>query len=134
MQQQMEESFGQYLRRRIDEMDTNVRQTALAMGVQPPTVSNWVNDKRRPSPESCILIADALGLDVDEVLDKAGHRPRMRADVDPSRVEIHKIVDLLPEPELDMVREYARWRLRESGSTPVQRPVRRPSQKGVTRA
>lgn len=122
-----DESFGAFLKDRLEEMDTNARQLSLAMGVSAPNVSNWLHNKRTPSPESCLKLAEVLGLSVDEVLAKAGHRPRMVADPVPGREEIHEIVERLPEQELELVREFARWRLRESGSTPVGRPVRRPT-------
>jgi SOS-response transcriptional repressor LexA len=38
------------------------------------TVSSWVTGSRLPEPDSCVRIADALGIDPDEVLDRAGHR------------------------------------------------------------
>lgn len=121
-----EESFGEFLRRRMDELGTNSRQLGLAAGIRLGTISAWVTGKRVPSPEYCLVLAEYLALDTDEVLDRAGYRPRMMTDADPAREEIRKIVEQLPDSELELVREFTRWRLARAGSTPVQRAKRKP--------
>jgi len=56
------------------------------MGKDRGIVGNWVRGQRVPSPESCDLIADALGVDLDVVLFNAGHRPTV-PDIDPASRE-----------------------------------------------
>lgn len=117
--------FGVYLKQRMSELDTNAYQVAKATGLQPGTISHWVNGRRLPSPESCAILAEALALDVDDLLTRAGHRPRFRTDENPARAEIHKMVDQLPEDEIELMRSLIRWRLSEARTIPVQRVQRR---------
>lgn len=45
------------------------------MEVSTGTISRWVRGDRVPTPESCDLLADVLGVDLDGILALAGHRP-----------------------------------------------------------
>ena len=49
----------------------------LARRLQVPsgTISRWMTGERQPSPRSCDLLADVLGVDLNLVLALAGHRP-----------------------------------------------------------
>lgn len=124
LHQHTEESFGQFLYNRLRELNTNARQFHLASGIRQGTISAWINDQRKPNPEYCRVIADYLALSVDEVLERAGHRPRMQTDPDPAREEIRRIVWLLPEEELELVRDFSRWRLARAGNTPIAHAAR----------
>lgn len=118
-------TFGAYLKQRMNELDTNAYRVAQATGFQPGTISHWINNRRLPNPESCAILAEALALDIDDVLERAGHRPRYRTDPDPARAEIYRMVDQLPEDELELVRSLIRWRLSEARTLPVQPVIRR---------
>lgn len=74
---------------------------ARRMGIVPSLVSRWVSGGRIPSPDSCDLLADALGIDIDRVLVAAGHRPNIEAiPVDDDRATIAALlrqVELTPD-------------------------------------
>ena len=123
------ETFGQYLREKIREADTNSRQLAIAMDVSSSNVSHWLTDKRTPQPESCLKLAQALGVPPDEVLEQAGHRQRAECARSRAREDMHYVIDRLPESEIPFLRDLLRWRLREAGEVPTKHPERRPSQK-----
>jgi len=106
--------LGRFIKRRMEELGTNAYRVSKDAGVQPSTISHWVNGRRLPSPESCHILAEVLALDVDTLLHLSGHRPREVADLDPTRAEVHRVIDKLPEDELERVREYAAWRLAQS--------------------
>jgi transcriptional regulator with XRE-family HTH domain len=82
------ESLPQWLQWQLDRREWSqadfTRELSRAAGRQISTglVSNWLTGARRPSPESCELIAEVFHTDVDEVLTRAGHRPR-DLDIDP---------------------------------------------------
>ncbi len=48
---------------------------ARRTGISPGLISNWINGRRRPSRESCYVIADVLDLPLDVVLKQVGHLP-----------------------------------------------------------
>ena len=52
----------------------NQSDLARRIGKEPSVISRWLAGKR-PSSDSCDLIADAIGVSVDTVLTMAGHRP-----------------------------------------------------------
>ena len=39
------------------------------------SISRWMRGERRPDTESCRILADVLGTDIDYVLELAGHKP-----------------------------------------------------------
>ncbi len=69
------ETFGRWLRRQIIRRGWSPAEFARKIGVSGCTLSLWLNDKRIPLPRSIDKIADALALDFDYVLTKAGQRP-----------------------------------------------------------
>ena len=83
------QAFRHWFRTRLRARDWNMSDFARASGwpdrpgsVDPAVVAKWMRGERRPRPESCDVIADVLGADLDEVLALNGHRPR-DATVDP---------------------------------------------------
>src|SRR5687768_15256517 len=68
-------AFGAWLAREIKRAGMNQKEFADAAGVGTSTVSRWING-RVPDAQYCDLIADALQLDIDDVLARAGYRPR----------------------------------------------------------
>lgn len=119
-----DQTFGAWLRERIREAGTNSRQLAIAMEVNPATISNWIGGHREPSMESCYKLAEALTLDLDEVLTRAGYREEGIVPQNPARGEAHRIIDRLPEGSVEIARSYLRFVLTESRSAPVARAVR----------
>ena len=83
----MTESLRDLLREAIAQRyGGNMTRLAEALGVPVQSVSQWVaEDKHRvPGPTSCQKIARGLDLDVDYVLQLAGHRPADSSNSDSS--------------------------------------------------
>lgn len=86
-----EKAFAAWLERQLARREWTLADFARRLGIAPSIPSRWLSVRgRRPSPASCDLIADAFGMDVDEVLTLAGHRPRQAklVDDDPRRAEL----------------------------------------------
>lgn len=98
--------LGDWILRRLKGRDWSQADFARAIPTSTGTVSNWISGKRIPEPESCDKIADVLGLDVDDVLTIAGHRPEpidfdpddpralLVARIQTSRLADHRLRDL----------------------------------------
>lgn len=54
------------------------RQADLARraGISTTAISNWISGQRVPDPQMCDVLADVFRVDLDFVLELAGHRPR----------------------------------------------------------
>jgi transcriptional regulator with XRE-family HTH domain len=63
-----------WLRRQLARRDWTAADLARRLDVPSARVSEWLNGKRRPNPQTCLRLADALGADPDTVLAIAGHR------------------------------------------------------------
>lgn len=80
--------FASWLARRMRAAGMNQSELATAVGVSTSTVSRWLSG-RRPEAAYAETMADALNLDVDEVLTMAGYRPpdrHMREDDPATRI------------------------------------------------
>jgi transcriptional regulator with XRE-family HTH domain len=85
------------------------------MGVSSGAVSEWINGKRRPIPQTCIRLAEAFDVDPDTVLAIAGHRSATAPLDDPKAdlIALIRRADLSPETIYAMsamVREFMRNR------------------------
>jgi transcriptional regulator with XRE-family HTH domain len=129
----------------------NIPRLAEACDVNPGLVARWVTNNRRyrvtPSPTSCEKIAAALGADLDDVLELAGHRHRPASDQrgEPDLIEqgirqgiadMYDVLDGIPRPmwgtvikltfsrAVDGARDMARLLSEgQSASGPVRSPV-----------
>jgi transcriptional regulator with XRE-family HTH domain len=72
--------FGRWLQRQLDRREWKQADFARRVSLSTGTVSHWITGKRIPDPPSCDLIADALGIDVTDVLRRAGHLPVVSDD------------------------------------------------------
>jgi transcriptional regulator with XRE-family HTH domain len=85
--------FETWVRQRLRQREWTQADLARKLGVPNSTVARWLNGKRRPTSESCDLIADVLGADLDQVLALTGHRPNFDAiPVDDPRATIIALV------------------------------------------
>ena len=66
--------IASWLRNQLDRLDWTAADLARRVQVNKGRVSEWTSGKRRPSSQTCIRLADALGVDPDELLAVAGHR------------------------------------------------------------
>lgn len=73
-------TFGLWLANEIDKRDWQQSDLVERLGVKAGVVSSWINDKRKPSYESCLAIAGAMGLDSQEVLARAGRQTTSQGD------------------------------------------------------
>jgi transcriptional regulator with XRE-family HTH domain len=94
------------------------RRTGISTGA----ISEWMTGKRVPSPQSCLRLADAFGVDADTVLAIAGHRLAPVPPEDPKANLIAMIsrADLSPEilaAITNMVRDFRRDRDPEDQSS-----------------
>lgn len=84
--------FGRWLGQQLARRDWTLSDFARLTGdpgVSPSVVSRWQRGERLPTAASCARIADALGLDVDLVLTRAGYRPPSAASPeDPRRADL----------------------------------------------
>lgn len=67
--------FSRWFKRQLWEHDWTQTQFARKANMSTTSVNNWAVGNRVPAPENCLLIAEALNVDADEVLAMAGHRP-----------------------------------------------------------
>lgn len=79
-------AFGTWLLMELARREMTQAEFSRRAGFSSGVISLWVNGDRAPSPESCQRIADALFLDIDEVLDAAGIRRNVTLD-DPQTAE-----------------------------------------------
>lgn len=81
-------TFGRWLRTTLHESGVSRTQFIERMSgpgsSQRQNVYKWLNGERQPSWDSCQKIASVLGVDVDEVLEAAGHIHRVAEDVESS--------------------------------------------------
>lgn len=107
-----------WLRRQLQRREMRQADLARRVGTSPGTVSSWVNGQRVPDPASCDRIADALGVDVDEVLMLAGHRPRIEEEESQEVRDLAALMRGMPAHVRRQVVEFAEWhreRLRRAG-------------------
>lgn len=76
-------SFGTWLAQQLKRNEWTQADLARKSHLSQGRISDWLNNKRRPSPASCDKLADALNVAVDDVLTMAGHRPKSDGDDDP---------------------------------------------------
>lgn len=101
--------FGDWLWEHLNQRGWGVSDFAERASVSPSSVSRWASNKRLPDPPSCVLIAGALNLDVDTVLERAGHRPGIATDLsamDPRlRIYMLGFPNLTPEFQRLLLRQ-----------------------------
>jgi transcriptional regulator with XRE-family HTH domain len=73
------EPFRAWLNAQLVRREWTMADLARHLETPNATVARWMSGDRRPSPESCDKLADALRVDVDRVLVLAGHRPDIEA-------------------------------------------------------
>ena len=87
-----------WIRRQLERREWSPADLTRHLGVGTGRVSEWLSGKRRPSPASCLKLADVFDADPDVVLALAGHRPPTPSS-DPWR-EVKALLDRArPEPD-----------------------------------
>ena len=91
------EDLSTWIRRQMDRRGWKAADLSRQMGVGSGRISEWLNRQRRPSPESCIKLADVFGADPDDVLALAGHRePLEPLDIDDPKRRIIALIRKAP--------------------------------------
>lgn len=85
-----ENAFASWLKRQLLRREWTQADLARRLNVSTGTVANWATGSRLPSTASVDRIADVLGIDIDDVLVAAGHRPPT-FDIDPDSPEAQLI-------------------------------------------
>lgn len=87
------------------------------------SISRWMLGKRQPDPVSCAMLSEILGVDLDMVLELAGHRPHTAREEDELVLRIAAGLRDLPRAQQEMIDttvralhdELTRRRLESSG-------------------
>ena len=66
-------SFGRWVEHEYGQRQLSQRKFAGLIGVSHSTISTWINKGRQPERYTCYRIAEVLGLDASEVLERAGY-------------------------------------------------------------
>ena len=91
-----DEGFPLWLQQRLEDRGWKAADLAPKIPVVPSLVSRWMDESQRPSPESVLKIADALGVDEVEAMIAAGYlspRPGEPGTDSPRLFELHKKLD-----------------------------------------
>src|SRR5690242_15637061 len=67
-----EPTFGAWSQRQLERREWTQSDLSRRSGISHGRISDWVRDVRLPNPDSCDKLADALGIELDEVLARAG--------------------------------------------------------------
>jgi len=68
-------AFSEYLQELIARSGKSMRQISLAAGLSHGAVGGFIRHFRRPHRDSCLLLAEVLGVDPNEMLQRAGYEP-----------------------------------------------------------
>ena len=63
-----------YLAEVLESRGLNMRQVSLQAGLNPGTVSSYMQGKR-PHRDACLLLAEAMGVNPNDLLVAAGYKP-----------------------------------------------------------
>jgi len=97
------ESFADWFSGQLKRRGWSAADFHRRADVPRPTVYTWVKGTRLPDPASVDVIADVFGLNVDDVLAIAGHRPHVDPiPPDDPRRELVAIAERLDRRKVDM--------------------------------
>lgn len=68
-------AFSEYLQKLIARSGKSMRQISLAAGLSHGAVGGFIRYTRHPHRDSCLLLAEVLGVDPNEMLQMAGYEP-----------------------------------------------------------
>lgn len=95
-----EQTFGNWFRQQLERREWSQQDFSRKAKLSPSTVSDWARGQKIPDPSSIDVIADVFGIDVDEVLTRAGHRPQVEPfDPDDPKREFRAMISRLEMTE-----------------------------------
>ncbi len=68
-------AFSEYLQRLIARSGKSMRRVSIEAGLSHGAVGGFIRHFRRPHRDSCLLLAETLGVDPNEMLQMAGYDP-----------------------------------------------------------
>ena len=96
-----EQGIPGWIKQQLQRRDWTAADLARRTGVGTGRISEWMSGLRRPSPNSCTILADAFGAEPDDVLVIAGYRaaPESFDPADPRRqiISLLRRVNLTPD-------------------------------------
>jgi transcriptional regulator with XRE-family HTH domain len=103
-------TFGEWLGDELHKRGWKVQHFADTIDVGRTTVSSWLHNHKPPRLRNCRRIAQALGIDENEVLVRAGYPPR-----DPG----YRLGEGKPERSSNETEQQYRWRMLASSDEPI---------------
>ncbi len=110
MDRQWQERGIPWLREQLARREWRPADLSRKMDVPHGTISRWLSAALTPSSEMCARLANTFGVDPDEVLTLAGHRPAVHQEDDPTIRETVALMRQLPPAQREEVVAYARFR------------------------
>lgn len=112
------ESFGEWLEYELELRGWSQAILSRRTGLTSAAVSLLARDQTQPKAETCLAIAEALGIPPEVVMSHAGLLPPAKGDEDLATNEVLHIMRQLPPAEGREILEYARMRYRRWRITP----------------
>jgi transcriptional regulator with XRE-family HTH domain len=75
-------TFRAWLQDEMDKRRWSESELARQTGILPSVINRWKRGEYGPNANSCVKIANALGVDPQFVMELAGHEPRQRVPED----------------------------------------------------
>ena len=104
MNESVNETMGAIIARKRKELGLTQEQLAGELGISYQAVSKWENELSSPDISTLPLLADVLGLTLDELFGRAPTQPEEEAQAEPVQIEEEAQAEpeqaLIPAPEL----------------------------------
>ena len=104
MNESVNETMGAIIARKRKELGLTQEQLAGELGISYQAVSKWENELSSPDISPLPLLADVLGLTLDELFGRAPTQPEGEAQAEPVQIEEEAQAEpeqaLIPAPEL----------------------------------
>lgn len=87
------QQFADWLQGELDRRRFSQSELGRRTGIQPSVISRWLRLEWGPDATSCLKVANALGVDVDFVLEIAGHQRRDRFPESTNARQLKAMID-----------------------------------------
>jgi transcriptional regulator with XRE-family HTH domain len=119
-----ESDIAAWIGRQLERREWSAADLARRTGIGSGRISEWMTGKRRPSPASCLRLADVFVVDPDDVLALAGHREAsspLPADEPRTRIaNLVRRVNLTPDRAAGLEATLLAWIEFDRASTETQ--------------
>ena len=123
----MNEKFADWLNSELEQRGWNQSKLAQRAGLGRGTISNVINNVRKPGPEICKAIAKALSVPEEVVFREAGI---LEPEKKSARgiAELQEVYNLLPESDRQELLDIARMKLERQEASKRRKPETRPAE------